>query len=46
MMASFEHPRPTVLLPDFTRDDYSALEAVVVAFVVAPVIVLRDLAIV
>jgi len=33
MLASFEQPRPTVLLPDFTGDDYSALDAAVLALV-------------
>lgn len=33
MLASFEQPRPTVLLPDFTGDDYSALETTVLALV-------------
>jgi hypothetical protein len=33
MLASFKQPRPTTLLPDFTGDDYSALEAAVLALV-------------
>ena len=33
ILASFEQPRPTVLLPDFTGDDYSALEAAVLDLV-------------
>jgi len=33
MLASFRQPRPTVLLPDFTGDDYSALETAVLALV-------------
>ena len=33
MLASFKQPRPTVLLPDFTGDDYSALETTVLAFI-------------
>jgi hypothetical protein len=33
MLASFKQPRPTALLPDFTGDDYSALEAAVLALV-------------
>ena len=35
MLASFEQPRPTVLLPDFTGDDYSALETSVLALIPA-----------
>lgn len=33
MLASFEQPLPAVLLPDFTGDDYSALETTVLALV-------------
>jgi hypothetical protein len=33
MRASFEPLRPTVLLPDFTGDDYEALDAAVLALV-------------
>ena len=33
MLASFKQPRPTVLLPDFTGDDYSALETTVLALI-------------
>ena len=33
MLASFGQPRPTVLLPDLTGDDYSALETTVLALV-------------
>jgi hypothetical protein len=33
MLASFLQPRPTALLPDFTGDDYSALEDAVLALV-------------
>jgi hypothetical protein len=33
MLASFRQPRPAVLLPDFTGDDYSALETSVLALV-------------
>jgi hypothetical protein len=33
MLASFEQPRPTVLMPDFTGDDYRALETTVLALV-------------
>jgi hypothetical protein len=35
MLASFEQPRPTVLLLDFTGDDYGALETTVLAFIPA-----------
>jgi hypothetical protein len=33
MLASFRQPRPAVLLPDFTGEDYSGLEAAVLALV-------------
>jgi hypothetical protein len=33
MQASFEQSRPTILLPDFTGDDYEALEAAVLALI-------------
>jgi hypothetical protein len=33
ILASFEQPRPAVLLPDFSGDDYSALEDAVLALV-------------
>jgi hypothetical protein len=33
MRADFERSQPTVLLPDFTGDDYSALEATVLALI-------------
>lgn len=33
LLASFEQPRPAALLPDFTGDDYSALESAILALV-------------
>jgi hypothetical protein len=35
MLASFEQPRPAALLPDFTGDDYGALEAAVLTLIPA-----------
>lgn len=43
LRASFQHSQPTVLFPDFTGEDYGALEATVLALIPAEPAELADM---